>query len=93
MKSRQYRPHFVLGDPEQETAVVAPGNVLTEQYLGVQIDDGPDEFAYGEEIVVLARLLYWEGTPNGFYDGLVPGATFTIREGARIVGHGVILAS
>ncbi len=93
MKSRQYRPHFVIGNPEQAKAVVDPGNVLTEQYLGVQFEDGPDEFAYGEEIIVLARLLYWEGAPNGFYDGLVPGATFTIREGARIVGQGVVLGS
>jgi hypothetical protein len=31
--------------------------------------------------------MYW---PNVSYDSLVPGATFTVREGPHIVGFGIV---
>jgi hypothetical protein len=32
-------------------------------------------------------LVYW---PHPVYESLVPGATFTIREGAQVVGYGQV---
>ncbi|MEO0854486.1 MAG: hypothetical protein AAFY15_13435 [Cyanobacteria bacterium J06648_11] len=61
-----------------------------EAYLGILFVDGPDKFAIGEEIQAKAILMYWDNAPVGFYDGLVAGATFTIREGGTIVGDGVV---
>jgi hypothetical protein len=91
LKSRQYRPHFVLGPLNQRYAQIGPGNTLIEQYHGVLIEDGPDQFAAGEEIEVKARLMFWDETRNSEYAGFTPGATFTVREGVRIVAHGQVL--
>ena len=50
--------------------------------------DGPSEFSFGEP--VRCRLIL-DWFPEADYSPLVKGATFTVREGAKIVGHGVVL--
>jgi hypothetical protein len=82
-----YRPHIVIGPPDQRRAVIADGNRLTETYLGIAFHSGPLRVELGQPFTAQAILAYW---PTPEYDSVVPGATFTLREGARIVGHGHI---
>ena len=79
-----YRPHIVIGDPNQRRAITV-GNEIRETYLGVAFDSGPDNVRFGEPLEAEALLMYY---PNPEYDSVVPGATFTIREGARVIGYG-----
>lgn len=82
-----YMPHIVLGDPSQRITVVGPNNSISEHYLGILISDTPDELAPGRSIEVAFQLMYW---PEEQYEGVVPGATFTLREGPNIIGYGTI---
>jgi hypothetical protein len=84
LSTRAYRPHIVVGDPNQREAVIR-GNEIQEEYLGVVFLAGPERLEFSKPTRVQLGLLYY---PNVRYDSLVPGATFTIREGARIVGFG-----
>jgi len=84
----KYMPHVVVGDPSQRTAIMGPGNTATEDYLGVLFADAPDEIAPGQTVELTFVLMYW---PGKNYERLVSGATFTLREGAKIVGFGQVL--
>jgi hypothetical protein len=84
----QYRPHIVIG-PQSQRAAIREGNVYTENYLGVMFVGGPEAIAPGESSEVSLALLYF---PEELYHEVTPGATFTIREGPRIVGFGVVLS-
>ena len=79
-----YRPHIVIGDPKQRKAIVV-GKEIRETYLGVIFVSGPDEVRVGEPIEAEAELMYY---PLPEHDAVVPNATFTIREGARVVAYG-----
>ena len=82
----EYRPHVVGGDPHQRKALFV-NNVAQEHYLGVAFVGAPANVAANESFVAELALLYW---PNVSYDSLVPGATFTLREGPHIVGFGTV---
>ncbi len=41
----------------------------------------------GEAFPVTLILMY---APSDIYSNVVPGATFTLREGGKVVGHGEI---
>jgi hypothetical protein len=82
----QFRPHVVVGDPNQRKALLV-NNVAQEEYLGVAFVGGPSDVVAGEPFVAELALLYW---PNVSYDSLVPGATFTLREGPHIIGFGAV---
>jgi hypothetical protein len=57
------------------------------EYLGVRFVAGPQpEFGVRSEFVV--ALAYH---PRVDYAALAPGATFTVREGPRVVGSGRVL--
>jgi hypothetical protein len=89
--SRKYRPHVVVGDPAQREATTAEdGRTLTENYLGVCFDGDGEEMSQGTEHEVSLLLAYY---PAGEYEDLVPGATFTLREGGNIVGFGEVVQS
>jgi translation elongation factor EF-Tu-like GTPase len=81
----QYWPHLVVGDPKQRKAIVRDGNVLIEEYLGVTFLDGPEVIHPGDSFAAKLSLMYH---PDVDYSAVVPGATFTIREGGQIVGFG-----
>ena len=83
-----YRPHLVIGDPTQRHAVLAEGNRLTEEYLGIAFHQGPANASIGAEMKALLTLMYY---PRLSYEELKPGITFTIREGPRIVAFGSVL--
>ncbi len=80
----KYRPHIVIGDPNQRKAIVV-GNEIRETYLGVIFVSGPDVVRVGEPIEAEAVLMYY---PLPEHAAVVAGATFTVREGARIVAYG-----
>jgi hypothetical protein len=82
----KYRPHVVVGDPNQRRALLV-NNVAQETYLGVAFVAGPSNVVPGQSFVAELALMYW---PNVSYDSLVPDATFTIREGPHIVGFGSV---
>ena len=85
----RYMPHIVLGDPSQRQAIVGPKNTIAERYLGVWITDAPEELIPDSTVEVNFKLMYW---PEESYEGVVPGATFTLREGPSVVGFGSILS-
>jgi hypothetical protein len=82
-------PHIVIGDPQQREARMR-GNTIIERYLGVLVTDAPDEMMPGKTDQVTLSLMYW---PEEKYDDLKPGATFTLREGSKIVGFGPVLSA
>ena len=84
----RYRPHIVVRDPNQRQGVMV-GKEIQETYLGVIFLSGPDCVEFGKSIEAELGLLYY---PHSRYESVVPGATFTIREGARIVGFGKVKA-
>lgn len=81
-----YRPLVALGAREQRRAVVDARATCTEELLGIRFLTGPARIAPGETAIV--TLSYF---PRKVVDPLSLGATFTIREGASIVGHGKVL--
>jgi len=87
LKGLSYRPHIVIGDPNQREAIVGPGNVGLETYCGVAFADGPDHIEPNVVYTVRMVLMYW---PHEIYDPVVAGATFTLREGPNILGFGSI---
>jgi hypothetical protein len=82
---------MVIGDANQRRPVVETRGgqkQLTENYLGVALWSGPEALLLGTKYVVEMVLLYY---PDVSYDEVEAGATFTMREGARIVAFGRIL--
>jgi hypothetical protein len=82
-------PHIVLGEPSQRNAHVGPGNLVTEDYLGVWIQDAPDEWSPGQSAEVTLVLMYW---PEKKYEHVRAGATFTLREGPNVAGFGHVMS-
>lgn len=82
-----YRPHIVLGPTSLREALRA-GNRIIEEYLGVMFVGGPESMDPGETSEVTLALMYF---PELQYDGVEPGASFTIREGPNVVGFGTVL--
>lgn len=87
LSSRSYRPHLVVGDPNQKRVLVDDKNQSTESYLGVTFVAQEEPLTAEIEIVAAIETPY-----SGVnYSSLKKGATFTIREGGSIVGNGEVL--
>ena len=101
-----YRPHLVIGDPNQRKAILTTRTYevenpdgskrtaisdrwLAEEYAGVSFDTGPNDFEFDVSIRVKLSLMFWPGPQ---YEKVQPRATFTVREGATIVGFGKVLS-
>lgn len=90
LSTGQYRPHVVIGPESQRSAIRDPStNAYTETLHAVMFVGGPDAMEPGETAEVSLALMWY---PEDTYDEVIPGATFTIREGSLIVGFGRILA-
>lgn len=87
---RGYRPHIVIGPPDQRT-VKLEGNTVMERYQGVVFTDEYLKIEPGDTAEVTMALMYYH-EPNVLYEDVVPGATFTLREGRTIVGYGTVLS-
>ncbi len=85
-----YRPHLVVGNPDQRHAIYRDGNIGTEHYLGVQFKTTDIICEPGEPYVVDLQLMYY---PRVDYSSLIVDAEFTIREGGRVVGFGRVMKS
>jgi hypothetical protein len=89
LRGLHYRPHIVIGDPARREAKLKPdGRTIDEDYLGIAFSAGPDVVAIGDEVLAEAALVYW---PDVDYSKVVPGSTFTVREGPSVVGHGRVI--
>jgi hypothetical protein len=75
----RYMPHTVLQDRSVRKALIDADRVVRELYHGVAFVEGPPEF----------RLLLMYD-PHDPYSDVLPGATFTVREGAKVVAHGIV---
>lgn len=84
----RYRPHIVLQDRSARGPISNERSVPTEEYLGVAFVAGPTSVRIGETARCTLELCYF---PNVPYSGVEAGATFTIREGASVVGHDVVI--
>jgi hypothetical protein len=60
----------------------------TGEYLGVAFVGGPECLSPGESAIVTVTLFY-AGRVD--YSQLVPGASFSVLEGNRVVAHGEVL--
>jgi hypothetical protein len=83
-----YRPHLLVEDPTQPHAI-GPKGEGTESYLGVQFRPIDRELSPGSSGKLWLELMYF---PEVDYSNLKSGATFTIREGPKIVGFGRVLS-
>ncbi len=81
-----YRPHIVIGNPNQRQAVVI-GNEIQETYLGVAFLSSSKEVQFNESFLAELILMFY---PHPAYESVIPDATFTIREGHIIVGYGKV---
>ncbi len=87
----QYRPHIVLQSREVRQAKIELRDGMrhvVDEYLGVAFWSGPDPIPISQPFTATLSLIY-PGHPA--YGPLVPGAEFTLREGAKIIGHGRVL--
>jgi hypothetical protein len=88
-----YRPHIVIGDPNQRNAVLIEKDghkrYIDEDYQGVAFWSGPEQIPVGSMIKVVLALMYY---PEHEYKDVIPGATFTVREGSKIVGFGRVIS-
>ena len=92
LKTKGYRPHIVLGDINQREPImeIIDGlKQITEKYLGIAFCDGPEVIPFDEPILVKMVIMYF---PALSYSEVVPGETFTLREGGLIVGYGQVKA-
>lgn len=90
-ENTRYMPHLAIVDPANR-AVRTDSNIQsTEHYMGVLFEPplSRDNPATGSGRYPL-RLMYY---PSVDYATLKTGATFTVREGGHIVGHGVVISS
>ena len=84
----RYRPAIVIGDPMQRQVDTSNIGHLVKMYLLVVLVDGPQHVEHGISVwTKMASIFYW---PESHYDAAVPGATFTFREGPRIIASGKI---
>jgi translation elongation factor EF-Tu-like GTPase len=85
-----YRPHLVVGNPNQREALYEPNTRIgIEEYLGVSFTGQGEQLAFNTSHKVSLRLMYF---PEVDYAKLVTGATFTVREGGAIVGYGHVIS-
>ena len=87
----RYRPHIVLQSRDVRQAKIEFKDGLRqciEDYLGVSFWGGPAPIPVSSPFVATLHLDY---APHAAYDSVIPEATFTIREGAKIIGHGKVL--
>jgi hypothetical protein len=87
---RGYRPHIVIGPTTQRSATMK-GRTIDERYQGVVFMDENMTIAPGQTVEVTLALMYYQ-EPSVLYEDVVPGATFTLREGANVVGYGTVLS-
>ncbi len=82
-----YMPHVVVEPPDVRIVAKDSRGYGTDDYLGVRFVAGPIEVRPNQQVSCSLKLMYF---PHVNYDSLQVGATFTIREGGKVVGFGVV---
>ena len=82
-------PHVVIQSRDVRRSVRDPDGIDREPYQGVAFLEGPPNYVAGDAGHFVLELMYY---PDVSYADVQPGATFTVREGGKIVGHGVVLS-
>ncbi len=82
-----YRPHIVVQDPRVRHATCDDAGLGNEHYMGVEFVAGPDNADFDVSLRCALRFMYY---PRVDYSTATAGATFTVREGGRIVAHGTL---
>jgi len=77
----------VQGRDVRKASVDADGQ-NRESYQGVAFVEGPVGFRLGDTARFVLELMYY---PEHRYEDVRPGATFTVREGGKIVAHGIVV--
>jgi hypothetical protein len=88
----QYRPHVVIQPRATRQAQIEMRDGMrhiTDEYVCIAFWTGPDPIPVSTPFTLTMLLMY---APDPAYDRVVPGAEFTIREGAKIIGHGRVLS-
>jgi hypothetical protein len=80
-------PHLVIQSPDVRAPNVVQGKVIVDDYLGVRFLSSPTELLPERPLDCELELMYH---PEVDYEALREGATFTLREGGKIVGFGVV---
>jgi translation elongation factor EF-Tu-like GTPase len=88
-RPHQYMPHVVVQPREVRRALVNEQGVGTELYEGIAFVTRPEGYRVGSSGVFVFDLMYY---PQDLYPAVQPGATFTVREGLKIVAHGIVTA-
>ncbi len=85
----RYRPHIVIQSRDVRAAVIDADRAIREPYQGVEFVEAPSDVRLGQTARFVLELIYYPEHP---YADVQPGATFTVREGAKVVAHGVVLS-
>jgi len=86
LASGQYMPHLVIQSPDIRRAKVIDG-MCADDYLGVRFLSAPTEIFPELSLDCEMELMYF---PRVDYNAVREGSTFTIREGGRVIGFGVV---
>lgn len=87
LASGQYMPHLVIQSSDVRKAYVIDGSVIVDDYLGVRFLSAPAEMLAEHPLDCELELMYF---PHVNYDAIHEGATFTVREGGKVIGFGVV---
>ena len=82
-----YRPHIVVQDSSIRQATYDDAGISNEHYMGVEFVAGPESADFEMPVRCKLRFTYY---PRVDYTTACKGATFTVREGGRIVGYGTL---
>jgi hypothetical protein len=85
----RYMPHIVIQDRAVRRAESDASHVTRDAYQGVYFKEAPPDFRLGVSGSFVVELMQY---PKRAYEDVQPGATFTVREGPRVVAHGIVLS-
>lgn len=80
-RQHRYMPHVVIQSRDVRRSRTGPDGVNREPYHGVAFLGGPSNYVAGNTGHFVLELMYY---PDVSYADVVPGATFTIREGGKV---------
>ncbi len=84
----RYMPHIVIESPDVRHSAKDSSAKGCEEYQGVAFLEGPLNYEAGRAGQFVLELMYYPDLP---YTDVQPWATFTVREGGKVVGHGLVI--
>jgi translation elongation factor EF-Tu-like GTPase len=87
LASGKYMPHIVVQSPDVRTEKAVNGNVIVDDYLGVRFVSAANEPLPDQSVECDMEMMYHLTVD---YDLVREGASFTVREGGRVIGFGLV---